>query len=307
MENNLVSIVMATYNGEKYLREQLDSIIEQTYKNIELIVVDDCSQDSTLDILVAYQASHNFIKIYRNESNMGVSQTFSFGITKAIGDYVAFCDQDDVWLPNKIERMVAEIGDNLLIHGDAKLVDQDLNTIEDSFARKYKDINKSKFTDYLLGNNVTGCCTMISRELVQLSMPIPENFYIHDHYFALVASYYKRIKFLDEKLVLYRQHGNNVMGAAKVSYDKFLASSLKVGNSFDCFILPQYDLYRTEIKLIKEFRISIYSGRWIGQSSIFGMLKFSGGWKYILYFYFITGFGNKRLGNLLYNLMNGIK
>lgn len=307
MKRILVSIVMATYNGERYLREQLDSIVQQSYKDIEIIIVDDCSVDKTFLILEDYARIQHNISIIRNNQNLGVTRSFEIAINSCSGDYIAFCDQDDVWVSNKIERMVDESGDNLLIHCDAILVDEQLNVVAESFAAKYKDISKCKFIDYLLGNNVTGCCAMISRELVNLSMPIPKDFYIHDHYFALLASYYNRIKFLNEKLVLYRQHGANVMGASKVSYDKFLASSLKVGKSFDSLDIQKYDSYQSEIRLIGDFRKNIYYGSWIGSSSIFGMLKFSSGWKYIIYFYFITGCGHKKLGKLFYNLIHGVR
>lgn len=298
MENNLVSIVMATYNGEKYLREQLDSIIEQTYKNIELIVVDDCSQDSTLDILVAYQASHNFIKIYRNESNMGVSQTFSFGITKAIGDYVAFCDQDDVWLPNKIEILISEVGDNLLICSPFIAVDSKLCTLN-------KDVPISKlprvcFADYLIGNNVTGCCAMISRELIELAMPIPKEFYMHDYYFALYASYHNRLKRISIPLVYYRQHGNNVLGSTRQTYDQFIQRSKLHYVSLESLQTKSVFVNNEDLKLMILYRKSIYCGSSFGLKNFIKLMKFNHGFKLTLLYFVVRGTNSYCISKFLF-------
>lgn len=302
----VVSIVMATYNGAKFLHAQMDSILRQTYKDFEIVIVDDCSTDNTFEILQDYQTKYNNIKIKKSLENKGVTKTFECAINLCSGKYIAFCDQDDVWLPNKIERLMAEIGDNLLIHCDAKLVDENLRVIADSFALKYKDTTKNRFMDYLIGNNVTGCCVLVSTELLKLSMPIPSGFYIHDHYFALVASYYERIKYLPEQLILYRQHADNVMGATKVSYDKFLESSVQVGNSFDLLLSQKFVGYFKEIKLIRDYRLSVGSGGWSSGSSILSMAKFPRGWAYIIYFYLVTGFGSKIIGRFIYNKINGI-
>lgn len=105
-----VSVVMCTYNGAKYLREQLDSIISQTYPIYELIIQDDCSTDDTVAIVKEYMEKYSFIKLYINEHNLGFNQNFKSAAMKATGDYVALSDQDDVWFPNKLEKQVATIG-----------------------------------------------------------------------------------------------------------------------------------------------------------------------------------------------------
>lgn len=110
MEQKMVSVVMATYNGELYLREQLDSILQQTYPIQELIVQDDCSTDNTVAIVREYMAQHPCIKLYINEHNLGFNQNFKTAVMRATGDYVAISDQDDVWFPEKIEKQVNAIG-----------------------------------------------------------------------------------------------------------------------------------------------------------------------------------------------------
>ncbi len=113
MKNSLISIAMATYNGEKYLKDQLDSIYNQTYKNIEVIVTDDCSIDKIVEILEQYARFHG-LKYTVNEENLGFVKVISL----CGGEYIALADQDDIWEKNKIEILVNEIGSNLLIHSD---------------------------------------------------------------------------------------------------------------------------------------------------------------------------------------------
>lgn len=108
--NNTVAVVMCTYNGEKFLREQLDSIVTQTYPVSELIIQDDCSTDSTPDILKEYAARYSFMRVYRNEHNLGFNLNFKSAVMRATARYVAISDQDDVWMPEKIERLVGAIG-----------------------------------------------------------------------------------------------------------------------------------------------------------------------------------------------------
>ena len=120
----LVSIAMCTYNGEKYLRGQLDSIIGQTYKNLEIIIVDDGSKDATMHILNTYASIDNRIKIFQNEKNLGFVQNFSKAISLCNGDFIALADQDDIWKKNKIEVFINEIGENTLIYSDAQLMDE---------------------------------------------------------------------------------------------------------------------------------------------------------------------------------------
>lgn len=108
--NNTVAVVMCTYNGEKYLRPQLDSIMAQTHRVSELIVQDDCSTDSTMDILHEYAGRYPFMRVYRNEHNLGFNLNFKSAVMRATADFVAISDQDDVWMPHKIETLLRAIG-----------------------------------------------------------------------------------------------------------------------------------------------------------------------------------------------------
>src|SRR5215210_4494281 len=120
----LVSIVIATYNGERFLRPQLDSLLQQTYSNIEIIAVDDCSSDNTLDILKEYQKKHKNFQVYKNEKNIGLIKNFEKGIVLSKGDYISICDQDDIWHLHKISRMMSEIGDCCMVYCDSEIIDE---------------------------------------------------------------------------------------------------------------------------------------------------------------------------------------
>lgn len=119
-ECEAVSIVMCTYNGEKFLIEQIDSIINQTYPIYELIIQDDHSIDNTWDILKSYQQRYHFVKIFQNKRSIGVNENFFSAIKRATGDYIALSDQDDIWEPYKIERQIGMIGNKMLSSGFSK-------------------------------------------------------------------------------------------------------------------------------------------------------------------------------------------
>ena len=124
-DNTLVSIIVATYNGEKYIEEQIMSLVHQTYKHIEIIVTDDCSNDTTVDVVKRLAGQYDNIKLYENEHNLGYQKNFEKGICLAKGDYIALCDQDDVWAIEKIQILLECIGSHLLVYSNSRLVDHD--------------------------------------------------------------------------------------------------------------------------------------------------------------------------------------
>lgn len=211
-DSNMLSIVMATYNGENYLIAQLDSILNQNLLAQEIIIVDDHSHDQTWNILKKYAEQNPTIKIYQNSQNLGIVRTFNRAIELSTKNYIALSDQDDIWLPHKLEQLMQHIGDDLLIHSDACLVDENLQLLSDSHFNYSHKIKKINLVQMLLANSVTGCCTLFHRDLIKKYFPIPEKFYIHDHYLGLAASNENKIKFLAQTLVLYRQHSHNSMG-----------------------------------------------------------------------------------------------
>lgn len=238
-----IAILMATYNGEKYIKEQINSIINQSFKNWTLYIRDDGSKDGTPDIIKGYSEKYpeKIILIPKNKGKNGSKYNF-FELCKAIKNtehkYFMFCDQDDVWNSDKIEKTFdcmkkAETESSdipLLVHTDLQVVDKNLNIINNSFV-KYSSL-KPKFKTVeklLIQNNVTGCTMMINKALLEKAL-MAENtdkMVMHDWWFALVASVYGKIVFLDVPTIRYRQHEKNVVGASlEVNTFKFVTDRL---------------------------------------------------------------------------------
>ena len=221
-----VSILLSTYNGSKYIKEQLDSIFNQTYKNIEIIVRDDGSSDNTIEILKSYN-----IKPIDTKINLGAMGSFEellkYALQNSNSDYFMFCDQDDVWDTKKVEKTLAKMEEMekefgnipLLVHTDLEVVDEKLNTINSSFMN-FQKINPriSKFHNLLIQNAITGCTVMINRKLAQMCLPIPDKAIMHDWWIGLVATQFGKIGYLDEVTIKYRQHASNTIGAKGFSY-----------------------------------------------------------------------------------------
>jgi glycosyltransferase involved in cell wall biosynthesis len=222
--HNKIIIILSTYNGERYLKEQLDSLYNQTYQNFKIIVRDDGSTDTTLEILKAYN-----LEIMPSNENLGAKGNFNalleYALQKEDSDYFMFCDQDDVWMEDKIEKTLKlmkeiEYKDKaVLIHTDLSVVDESLNIIDNSFWDYQKlNPNYKLLSNLLIQNNITGCTMMINRSLVKLSFPIPDSAIMHDWWLGLVASEFGVIEYIDEPIILYRQHENNDTGAKKHNF-----------------------------------------------------------------------------------------
>ncbi len=212
---HLVSVVVATYNGEKYLAEQLDSILNQSYPNMEVIAVDDCSTDNTLSILNNYAQKDQRLKVYANEENLGYVKNFEKGFKKSKGYYIAPSDQDDVWKDNKIEMLMRGMDDCEIVYCDSTFIDSSGQSLH----KKLSDIKTLLSFDnclaFAISNNPPGHAMMIKRELIEQCYPFP-TMIPHDYWIGFLATCRQPIKFVDIPLVLYRQHTGNVFGAVKV-------------------------------------------------------------------------------------------
>lgn len=231
-----VEILLATYNGEVYLREQLDSILNQDYDNWIVRACDDASTDGTYEILTEYKKNYpdKFI-LEKNEKGYGLAKLNFFHLLKqSSGDYVMCCDQDDVWLPNKISLTLQEMkklekGDiPVLIHTDLKVVDQTLQVLSDSFFEHSNLRKEFCYRDVLIQNHVTGCTMMMNRALVELiNLETDfESVLMHDWMAAILAAGLGRVGFVDEPTMLYRQHAVNSVGAKKYGF-ALLVSKLR--------------------------------------------------------------------------------
>lgn len=212
----LVSVALATYNGQQYLREQLDSIYNQTYKNLEVVVCDDHSEDDTVKILEEYRQRFGLIYCV-NETRLGFVKNFEKSILRCRGDYIALCDQDDVWEPKKIETLLQYINEKPLICSDLILVDKDKNLIDNSLYNHtgLQFHNNNQFYYMVHSNFVVGCTILFKRELKNIILPFPEGTPYHDWWIALVASANNCIEFCNKPLVYYRYHGNNYSQTGK--------------------------------------------------------------------------------------------
>lgn len=229
-----ISILISTFNGKKYIKEQLDSIFNQTYKNIEIIVRDDGSSDNTIEILKSYN-----IKPIDTKINLGAMGSFEellkYALQNSNSDYFMFCDQDDVWDTKKVEKTLAKMEEMekefgnipLLVHTDLEVVDEKLNTINSSFMN-FQKINPriSKFHNLLIQNTITGCTVMINRKLAEKSLPMSKDVIMHDWWIGLVASKFGKIGYIDKATIKYRQHSKNTVGAKGFDFN-FILKNLK--------------------------------------------------------------------------------
>lgn len=223
-----VDILLATYNGENYLREQIESIIDQSYKDWSLIARDDDSSDETSVVLNEYAGMFpDKIRIIKDSfGRLGPVRSFEQLLLHSNAPYVAFCDQDDVWLPEKLNILLEAIQafqnrENcetpLLVHSDLLVVNDKLDLIDSSFWH-YQHLNPEKmqaFRRMIVQNCVTGAATMVNRKLVDMALPIPDQAIMHDWWFALVAASQGRVININRQTVKYRQHATNDTGAKK--------------------------------------------------------------------------------------------
>lgn len=211
----LISIALATYNGEKYISEQIESILNQSIKDFELIICDDCSSDSTYKLVLDYKKKDNRIIVTQNESNIGFKKNFEKLLSLAKAEYVAFSDQDDIWMPNHLELLYNNISTNDLITANAELIDtngRSLNaTLRDSDKIAKIPVSKEKKIFTLLYRNFSqGNTTLVRKEFLNKALPIPNEVKYHDQWFGLIASLNNGIGYLEQPITKYRQHGDNV-------------------------------------------------------------------------------------------------
>lgn len=204
--NPLISIALCTYNGEKHIKQQLESLVTQTYAPIEIIVTDDLSKDKTWEILNEYSKTYSFIKLYQNEENLGFVKNFEKAISLCCGEYIALCDQDDIWLENKLETVFSHIEGYDLVYHDSCFIDENDNPI---LSKKMSDhfyvYDGPSNLPFLIANCVAGHAMLFRKSLVAKFLPFKEGFF-HDWWIIFVAATVGKIKAIPDVLVKYRQH-----------------------------------------------------------------------------------------------------
>jgi glycosyltransferase involved in cell wall biosynthesis len=228
----LISIALCTYNGEAYLREQLESIVNQSYSPLELIAVDDCSSDNTLSILKEYEANYPFIKVFVNPENLGYIKNFEKALKLCNGEFIALSDQDDIWDLQKIDKQVNAIGNHLMVYHDSEFVDQDgqlLNKKMSDIMNLYRGDQPESF---LFFNCISGHSVLMKKELRDELLPFP-NAYFHDWWMGYVATNLGTIDCIDEPLVKYRQHHTADTNILKRKRDNATRNQLSASMKYD--------------------------------------------------------------------------
>lgn len=202
----MISVCIATYNGEKYIKQQLDSILNQIDIDDEVIVSDDYSTDATVEIIKSFSDSR--IVIFEN-TGKGLLQNFENAISKSRGDYIFLSDQDDIWAENKVQICLEDFKKGYeLILSDCKIFDSETKEIVEESFFKFNN-SKKGIINNLIRNSYIGCCMAFSSRLKDKALPFPETIAMHDSWIGLLGEIYFKVKFNDNKLINYRKHSSN--------------------------------------------------------------------------------------------------
>lgn len=213
-----VSVAMCTYNGAKYIREQLDSIFRQTIQDFELIICDDCSKDDTLQILRGYEMADKRVRVYQNETNLGFVKNFEKAFGLCQGDYIAPCDQDDIWTNDHLEKLLNILGDKTLACGNSELVDMDGLPIgmtlseQEHLFRIPKNPLDLALSIFLCRNPFQGANMLFRRSFLITALPFPKEIEYHDVWFSCLSCFEDGLVYTFETINHYRIHKNNVSG-----------------------------------------------------------------------------------------------
>lgn len=207
----MISVCIATYNGERYIKQQLESIINQLGPEDEIIISDDSSTDATLEIIRNFKDSR--IIIFDNQKFKSPILNFENAIMHSSGDFIFTADQDDVWMPNKVKEILPLLESNLLVHTNAQVVDSNLNEVRSHI---FESVPKS-FIGSLVKNPFLGCTLAFRKEVKNLILPFPPRIAMHDIWIGMCVYMFSKPFYLDKNLIQYRRHGGNVSNASTKS------------------------------------------------------------------------------------------
>jgi glycosyltransferase involved in cell wall biosynthesis len=200
-----ISVCMATFNGEKYIKQQLDSILCQLSSDDEVIISDDGSTDKTLFIIESFNDFR--IKLLPNQIFHNPIFNIENALKNVIGDYIFLSDQDDIWLPNKVETIVNYLQKYDCVVSDAILIDANGNIISDSFFKKNN--SKRGFLHNFIKNGYLGCCMAFNKKMLKYILPFPAKIPMHDIWIGLISEIFGKTIFYKKPLIFYRRHGTN--------------------------------------------------------------------------------------------------
>ena len=285
-----IVILLATYNGEKYIRQQLKSLFEQTNQNFRLVVHDDGSSDATAEIINEYRDKYpERIEIFYGNSCGGPKENFLWMLGRVEADYYLFCDQDDVWLPEKLQRSMDALAseeDNyrsskeelppVCVFTDMRVVDEELNTLSDSFIRYIGRVpENTAYTQILIDNPAAGCTMCFNRALRDLVVDLApsvdlNNIPMHDAFVLEIAAIMGKVVAIDEPLAYYRQTGHNAMGAVTESESDKAARNIED--------LKQGNIFQKKKAFVEESRLfaaEILKADWLPKDKKNVLLRFS--------------------------------
>lgn len=204
-----VSIALCVYNGAAYLREQLDSLLAQQHETLEIIASDDASSDASATILAEYAARDTRLKVLRNTQNLGFSANFAQTLSRCTGDFICPSDQDDIWHPEKITRLLAAIGEHDLAYCDSAMVDAKGRSLGRKLSQQLAMYSGCDPLAFAMSNCISGHAMLFRRSLLQQALPMPRVLY-YDWWLAIVAACGQGVLYVDAPLVQFRRHGQTV-------------------------------------------------------------------------------------------------
>ncbi|GAD02747.1 glycosyltransferase family 2 protein [Agarivorans albus] len=210
---------MTSFNGEKYIEEQIVSILEQITFEDELLISDDGSTDETTNIIESFVRNDSRVKLLHGPK-AGLQSNFDFVLSQASGEYIFLSDQDDVWLPDKVKLTLSKLEIYNLVVSDCYIVDDKLRIISDSFYES-NGLRVGVFSN-LYKNSFLGCCMAFDRKILDCVLPFPKNIPMHDWWIGLVSSVKFNVKFTDEKLIYYRRHSSNASPTSQKSTNSLI-------------------------------------------------------------------------------------
>ncbi len=222
----MISVCMATYNGQDFINDQLNSILYQLNANDEIIIVDDCSTDNTYDMLLNYSDAR--LKIFRNDENEGHISTFEKSIKYSSGDFIFLSDQDDIWVDGRVNLMVGELSSKNFVASNYNLIDKFNNaisrTVDQPLLRKNSNKNLLNIISIFLGNsNYFGCAMAFRSSMKSIILPFPVGLESHDLWIATAANFTGSVSHIEGTTLLRRIHGNNFSVINRSPKKKFLA------------------------------------------------------------------------------------
>lgn len=280
----MISIAMATYNGEKYLHEQIDSILRQTIKPNEIVICDDFSTDNTWVILQQYAGMDPRFRIYRNDQNLGFCKNFEKAISLCKGDYIALSDQDDIWMDNHIELLLNGMGNKIMSCGNALLVDEDGNSLGTTW-KEMEQLDSIPDDDFLklesillFRNPYQGASMLFKKELVEYALPFPQGTTFHDRWLAMVSTVTGGIYYNKQITLSYRRFQGNVTSyrQKRNRFKRFIHGWVaKNTEELDCLIQRTEQIIpQAHIKEMQKWRKLIKnSARWRKPITILYLLK----------------------------------